>query len=228
MNPSPELAPPVELPPPAKLKKTAARKKASSTNKPTDILTTQQAARILGLSTTTVQKMVASGELEAWVTSGGHRRIFRSTLDTKIQLRNDTDTGPRELRVLLAEDDAVQVAYFETLLKRCRHPVLLTVATDASQALIQIERQRPDVVVTDLMMQPFDGYHLIKSLSAEPAYRSIELVVVTAKTPQEARADGVLPDWITLYQKPVQAERLLGYIDALASRMSRSRQDKST
>lgn len=115
MNPSPELAPPVELPPPAKVKKTAARKKASSTNKPTDILTTQQAARILGLSTTTVQKMVASGELEAWVTSGGHRRIFRSALDSKIQLRNDTDTGPRELRVLLAEDDAIQVTYFEAL-----------------------------------------------------------------------------------------------------------------
>ena len=228
MNPSPELAPPVELPPPAKVKKTAARKKASSTNKPTDILTTQQAARILGLSTTTVQKMVASGELEAWVTSGGHRRIFRSALDSKIQLRNDTDTGPRELRVLLAEDDAIQVTYFEALLKRCRHPVLLTVAADASQALIQIERQRPDVVVTDLMMQPFEGYHLIQSLLAEPAYRAIELVVVTAKTPQEAVADGVLPDWITLYQKPVQAERLLGYIDALASRMSRSRQDKST
>ena len=228
MNPSPELAPPVELPPPAKVKKTAARKKASSTNKPTDILTTQQAARILGLSTTTVQKMVASGELEAWVTSGGHRRIFRSALDSKIQLRNDTDTGPRELRVLLAEDDAIQVTYFEALLERCRHPVLLTVAADAPQALIQIERQRPDVVVTDLMMQPFDGYHLIQSLLAEPAYRAIELVVVTAKTPQEASADGVLPDWITLYQKPVQAERLLGYIDALASRVSRSRQDKST
>lgn len=222
MNPTPDIQPT------PKIKKPTRAKKAPEAAKPTDILTTQQAARILGLSTTTVQKMVASGELEAWVTSGGHRRIFRSTLDSKIQLRNDADTGPRELRVLLAEDDAIQATYFETLLKRCRHPVLLTVATDASQALIQIERQRPDVVVTDLMMQPFDGYHLIKSLSAEPAYRSIELVVVTAKTPQEASADGVLPDWITLYQKPVQAERLLGYIDALASRVSRSRQDKST
>lgn len=222
MNPTPDIQPT------PKIKKPARAKKVPEAAKPTDILTTQQAARILGLSTTTVQKMVASGELEAWVTSGGHRRIFRSTLDSKIQLRNDADTGPRELRVLLAEDDAIQATYFETLLKRCRHPVLLTVATDASQALIQIERQRPDVVVTDLMMQPFDGYHLIKSLSAEPAYRSIELVVVTAKTPQEASADGVLPDWITLYQKPVQAERLLGYIDALASRVSRSRQDKST
>lgn len=222
MNPTPDIQPT------PKIKKPARAKKAPEAAKPTDILTTQQAARILGLSTTTVQKMVASGELEAWVTSGGHRRIFRSTLDSKIQLRNDADTSPRELRVLLAEDDAIQATYFKTLLKRCRHPVLLTVATDASQALIQIERQRPDVVVTDLMMQPFDGYHLIKSLSAEPAYRSIELVVVTAKTPQEASADGVLPDWITLYQKPVQAERLLGYIDALASRVSRSRQDKST
>jgi excisionase family DNA binding protein len=226
MTTAPDTPTPPKLKNPKDVKKKTP--KAIPAPKPTDILTTQQAARILGLSTTTVQKMVASGELDAWVTSGGHRRIFRSALDSKIQLRTDTDTGPRELRVLLAEDDAIQAAYFETLLKRCRHPVLLTVATDASQALIQIERQRPDVVVTDLMMQPFDGYHLIKTLSAEPAYRAIELVVVTAKTPEEAVADGELPDWITLYQKPVQAERLLGYIDALASRVSRSRQDKTT
>ena len=42
-----------------------------------DILTTQQAARMLGLSTTTVQKMVANGELDAWVTSGGHWRTLK-------------------------------------------------------------------------------------------------------------------------------------------------------
>ena len=77
-----------------------------------DVLTSQQAARLMGLSTTTVQKMVANGELEAWVTSGGHRRIFRSAVEKMMPNRvglNDT-AARRALRVLLAEDDDMQVA----------------------------------------------------------------------------------------------------------------------
>jgi excisionase family DNA binding protein len=188
-----------------------------------DILTTQQAARLLGLSTTTVQKMVANGELDAWVTSGGHRRIYRSAVEKMMPTRTDSQYSntPGPLRVLLAEDDALQVEYFESLIKRCSHPVSLVVASDGSQALIQIERQRPDVVVTDLMMRPIDGYHLIKALANDLEYQSIAVLVVTAKTPDDARADGLLPSWVTLYQKPVQVDRLVGYLEALAGRIAR-------
>lgn len=191
-----------------------------------DILTTQQAARLLGLSTTTVQKMVANGELDAWVTSGGHRRIYRSAVEKMMPTRPDGhySNTPRALRVLLAEDDALQVAYFESLIKRCGHPVSLVVVGDGSQALIQIERQRPDVVVTDLMMRPIDGYHLIKTLSNEAEYQSIGVLVVTAKSPTEARADGLLPAWVTVYQKPVQVDRLVGYLEALGGRIARGSQ----
>jgi len=66
-----------------------------------DVLTTQQAARILGLSTTSVQKMVISGELEAWVTPGGHRRIFRSAIDKLVQSRGTaapSESGARPMR----------------------------------------------------------------------------------------------------------------------------------
>lgn len=190
-----------------------------------DVLTSQQAARMMGLSTTTVQKMVANGELEAWVTSGGHRRIFRSAVEKMMpnHLGLSDTTSRRALRVLLAEDDPLQVAYFESLVKRSAHPVALSIAADGSQALIQIERQRPDVVITDLMMKPFDGYHLIRALASESAYQSLEVLVVTAKTPTEAHQDGQLPEWVTLYQKPVPPERLLGYLDALSGRVARNK-----
>ncbi len=194
-----------------------------STPETSDILTTQQAARLLGLSTTTVQKMVANGELDAWVTSGGHRRIYRAAVEKMMPTRPDGhySNAPRALRVLLAEDDALQVAYFDSLVKRCGHPVSLAVAADGSQALIQIERQRPDLVVTDLMMRPFDGYQLVRALATETEYHTIDVLVVTAKSPEDARSDGALPPWVTVYQKPVQVERLVGYLEALSGRIAR-------
>lgn len=194
-----------------------------ATNESSEILTTQQAAKMLGLSTTTVQKMVANGELDAWITSGGHRRIYRSAVQKMMPTRSEGQFAnpSRSLRVLLAEDDPLQVAYFESVVKRCSHPISLVVASDGSQALIQIERQRPDVVVTDLMMRPIDGYHLVKVLSSDAEYQSIAVLVVTAKTLTDANADGSLPPWVTMYQKPVAVDRLIGYLEALSGRIAR-------
>jgi len=79
------------------------------------------------------------------------------------------------------------------------------------------------VVITDLMMEPFDGYHLIRALASESAYQSLAVLVVTVKTAAEAHQDGQLPEWVTLYQKPVPSERLLGYLDALSGRVARNK-----
>jgi excisionase family DNA binding protein len=46
-----------------------------------EYLTTAEAARLLDLSVGTVQKMVTLGKLEAFYTQGGHRRIFKKSLN---------------------------------------------------------------------------------------------------------------------------------------------------
>jgi excisionase family DNA binding protein len=46
-----------------------------------DDFTTLEVARLLGMSVRSVQLMVDRGELEAWKTSGGHRRIARASVD---------------------------------------------------------------------------------------------------------------------------------------------------
>ena len=122
-----------------------------------DVLTTQQAAKLLGLSTTSVQKMVINGELDAWITPGGHRRIFRSSVEQLLNARNvglAGVTSARPLRILLVEDDAVQIAFFKALLARIGHMVQLTIVNEANQALTHVRAMIPDLVVTDLVMEP--------------------------------------------------------------------------
>jgi excisionase family DNA binding protein len=189
-----------------------------------EVLTTQQAAKVLGLSVSSVQKMVISGELEAWTTPGGHRRIDRNRIERLLQSRNSysglrTLHPHRSMRILLAEDDPIQVTFFESILKKLPYTVELTVAQDASMALIQLERQRPDLVVTDLMMEPFDGYHLIRTLEMEPAYYPIDVVVLSALEKTEAQTGGNLPDWVTFYKKPVPPDRMIGYLDSMQTRV---------
>jgi excisionase family DNA binding protein len=189
-----------------------------------DVLTTREAAARLGLSVTSVQKMVEGGALQAWITPGGHRRISSAAVEqlrkSRAQSVDVAVRAPTErMRVLLAEDDEIQVSYFRTLIARCDYPVDLTVAPDASVALIQLERQRPDLIVTDLLMKPFDGFHLIKMLEQDPAYYPIDLIVLSAMSRAEAQILGKLPDWVTFYQKPVSPERMIGYLDSTHTRV---------
>ena len=136
-----------------------------------DVLTTQQAAKLLGLSTTSVQKMVINGELDAWITPGGHRRIFRSSVEQLLNSRNvglAGVTGTRPLRILLVEDDPVQIAFFKALLARIGHMVQLTIINQAEQAMAHLRALRPDLLVTDLVMEPMDGFTLVHSIADEP------------------------------------------------------------
>jgi excisionase family DNA binding protein len=53
---------------------------AQVSSKPREDFTTLEVAHLLGVSVRSVQLMVDRGELEAWKTSGGHRRIARASV----------------------------------------------------------------------------------------------------------------------------------------------------
>lgn len=194
------------------------------------VLTTMQAARLLGLSVTTVQKMVLRGEIAAWSTPGGHRRISVAEVK-KFLSANEPAAAPLvetamvskpALAILLVEDDPIQIQFFRSVLKRCAVAVDLSVATDASIALTLLRRKRPDLVVTDLMMLPLDGFHLLNVLQSDgAAYANVDVLVLSAMDEEEARQAGPLPSWITYYQKPINPDRMFGYLDSLNSSMLR-------
>lgn len=191
---------------------------------PTDALTTSEVSKFLGVSLTSVQKMVDRGDLEAWTTPGGHRRITRGSVQKYLDAQSlapapKIESSVRPLRILLAEDDPIQVKFFQTIIDRCTHATDLIVATDASTALIQLERHRPDIVVTDLIMQPFDGFHLITVMQTDPTYYALDVIVFSSMSRVEALKMGTIPPWVAFYQKPVNPERLLGYLDSMHTRV---------
>jgi len=52
----------------------------TSSNNDDPILTTTEAAQLLGVAVSTAQQWMESGALPAWKTPGGHRRVHRSTV----------------------------------------------------------------------------------------------------------------------------------------------------
>lgn len=189
-----------------------------------------EAAEILGLSRTSIQKLVDSGKLPAVKTSGGHRRILRSSIEELDQkmgpkamlrlaaLRDSSRPAPTEgseqVHVLIVEDDAATATALVGLFQAHYPDVLCTVATDGLDAVLQLERIRPRLLITDLHMEPFDGFRLIHMVRSRAEYRGVATVALSTLTPDEVAGRGGLPPEVLFLPKPLNMERLRGFVDA--------------
>jgi len=200
---------------------------------------------MLGLSRTSLQKLVDSGQIPAVKTAGGHRRLPRAAVDAVNQKTGpkallglfEPSSGaaslplidaPDRLTVLVVEDDAATAALIRGMFEEFYPSVNCLMATDGLDAVLMLERCRPRILITDLNMQPFDGFRLLQLVTARPEYRSVALVVLTGMGDQEIdRRGGLAPD-VLLLRKPLNVQRLRGFVDAHAQIFSTHLSQSST
>jgi excisionase family DNA binding protein len=176
---------------------------------------TKQAAALLGLSVSTVHKLVASGALEAWRTQGGHRRILLASIERELAKVRDgaPAPAPRALRLLVVEDNRVATAAYAAMLATWGGRVDANYVHDGAQALLAMAEVRPDVLITDLAMGPVDGDLLVKTLRSQGMWSALKVVVVSGVLDTGREATIADPRTV-VYAKPLSFERLAGYLDA--------------
>lgn len=188
----------------------------SATNQ--DVLSTREAAEQLGVALRTVQLWVESGVLPAWKTAGGHRRISRVAVERLIEerrhaLAGDAEVapagGPGLLKVMLVEDEPEQRKLIGLMIQAWGLPLTLSTASDGFEALLRMGQECPDVLITDLSMPGMDGFRMVSALRAlGESYRAMDIVVVTALTPEDISARGGLPADVRTFFKPVPYDDL--------------------
>ena len=181
---------------------------------------TIEAARILGLAVRSVQLMVDRGELQAWKTPGGHRRISRQSVERwrsgdREASAPPTATGnypsapppppPRgsgPVKLLLIED-SMHFQNLVTLLVRRQFPeVDLRTANDGIAGLIMAGQFQPDVLMVDLLLPGIDGATLLAGLRAYPLFERLQVVVITSLEPDELAPYAFALDGVPVVHKP--------------------------
>ena len=165
---------------------------------------TTEAALRLGMAVRSVQLMVDRGELQAWKTPGGHRRILRSSLEAWLSARSSpapaapptSGLGVRPLTLLLIEDSVHFQNLISLVVKRELPEAELHVASDGIAGLAMAGRLDPDVLLIDILLPGIDGAALITSLRSHPQFARSRLIVVTAldeaqREPYAFALDGV-------------------------------------
>ena len=114
-----------------------------------------------------------------------HNAIRPSLPDDALQLLDDLfdETFNGKKTVLLVEDEEPLRHVLRDLLERDGFTVVE--AADGVQALDEVDRSAPDVIVLDLSIPRLDGYGVLSHLRARPSTSKLPVIVLTAKGDEE-------------------------------------------
>lgn len=185
---------------------------------------------MLGMGVRSVQLMVDRGELEAWKTPGGHRRISPASVQRWLSSRGaqapgvpaaepPPDAAASGARVLLIEDST----HYQNLVRLVvaqRFPGLaLHVASDGIAGLAMAGQLQPDVLLVDILLPGIDGATLITSLRSHPQFSRSRLIVVTSLDAGQLAPYQFALAGVPVVHKPQLVAELPGLLaEALAER----------
>jgi two-component system phosphate regulon response regulator PhoB len=116
--------------------------------------------------------------------------------------------GAMHRQVVLVVDDEAGMRQLLADLLPAELGVRVVVANDGNEALVWLRSGPIDAVLLDLRMPKLDGFEVIRRIKAEPEWRGIPVLALTAagaSTIRDAVAEGA-DDWIA---KPFELDELM-------------------
>jgi CheY-like chemotaxis protein len=112
------------------------------------------------------------------------------------------------LRIMVVDDDADSLDYFAMALRAAG--AVVSVASNADDALRIVQEQRPDAVLSDIAMSGHDGYWLLGEIRglADEAVRRLPIVATTAYGREHSRERTLAAGFNDHLSKPVLPEAL--------------------
>jgi DNA-binding response OmpR family regulator len=118
--------------------------------------------------------------------------------------------------VLVVDDEPTIAEVVSRYLERAGYRT--RVAVDGAQALELVARQRPDLIVLDLMLPGIDGLEVMRRLR-QPERERIGLILLTAKGEESDRVIGLRLGADDYVVKPFSPAELVARVDAVLRRV---------
>ncbi|HSE53527.1 MAG TPA: response regulator, partial [Gemmatimonadales bacterium] len=128
-----------------------------------------------------------------------------------------TELTRKGAMVLLVDDEDQLRRVMKDLLERQGYSVVE--ARDGAQALDEVDRHAPDIVILDLNLPGVDGYSVLSQLRSRTATRQLPIIVLTAKGDEDNEVRVLQLGADDFLTKPFRAKALAARLEnALARR----------
>ncbi len=115
------------------------------------------------------------------------------------------------IKILVVDDEVYMLRLVQFNLEKSGYSVIT--AKDGQEALEILKKEKIDLIITDVMMPRIDGLELCKRVKADPRWKSLPVIMLTAMAQISDRADGKevgADDYIT---KPFNPKELLAIVE---------------
>src|ERR1700681_3463311 len=96
-----------------------------------------------------------------------------------------------------------------------RENINVITCADAASALAQFEQNRPDVVITDVIMPDQDGYSVCSQIKQHPEFCNTPVVLMSGVVNKSVADKAVSVKADELIRKPFQPQELIGRVKSL-------------
>ena len=124
-----------------------------------------------------------------------------------------TEVDLKSASILLVDDNAQNLELMQAFLEELGCSI--QTASDGVEAIENIERERPDLLILDVMMPRMSGFEVCQKIKSQPSTREIVVIMVTALnevSDYERAVECGTNDFIT---KPVNKLELLTRVRSL-------------
>ncbi len=116
-------------------------------------------------------------------------------------------------KILVVDDERHIVRLVEVNLSRAGYEVLT--AYDGVEALEVFAREKPDMVVLDVMMPRMDGFEVLKKLQADHSSANVPIIMLTAKAQDADIFRGWSSGVSSYLTKPFNPRELLTFVERI-------------
>lgn len=112
--------------------------------------------------------------------------------------------------ILVVDDQPINVQLLKRKLER--EGLQVTAAYSGPEALASVEKERPDLILLDVMMPDMDGIEVCRRLQASEATRSIPVIFITARSGKESKLEGLGVGAVDYITKPIDLDETIARV----------------
>lgn len=113
-------------------------------------------------------------------------------------------------RIILVDDEVAIIKVLTVRLEKAGYEVIPVM--DGKEALDSVRKERPDIVILDLMLPTLDGYKVCRLLKFDERYKHIPILVLSARVEEDAKKRSMEAGADEYISKPLKTDELLDKI----------------